>query len=121
MDLRVPYVGDMEPTATPQLLARFADHIAADGIALVPAELVAALVSAARAVGASDVLIGVVADPTEPPVARERAFGKLAGRLIGAAPATSPASSPCTRLPRVDHHARGQTPGATRRDVPAVA
>jgi len=119
MDLPVPYVGGMEPTATPQLLARFADHIAADGIALVPAELVAALVSAARAIGASDVLIGVVADPTEPPVARERAFGKLAGRLIGTPPAVS--TTACTRLPRADHHARGQTPGVTRRDVPAVA
>ena len=100
----------MESTTTPHMLARFADHVERDGIALVPAELLATLVSAARSVGASEVLVGVLVDPTEPTVTRERAFAKIAARLIGA---STPAVATCSRSPRGSSHARGQTPGVT--------
>ncbi len=72
----------MEAT-TPAMLDRVADHIDGGGIQLLPAQLLSELVIAARAVDASEVVIGVLVDPTEPAVARERAFAKLAARIIG--------------------------------------
>lgn len=106
----------MEPTTTPNTLARFADHLATDGIALVPSELLAALVSAARDAGASEVLVGVLVDPTEPAVARERAFAKIASRVIGA---SAPVAAVCSRSLRDSRLARGLTPIVTRPGIAA--
>jgi hypothetical protein len=68
---------------TPTILARVADHIDGGGIELLPSQLLSELVVAARAADASEVVIGVLVDPTEPAVARERAFVKLASRIVG--------------------------------------
>ena len=43
--------------------------------------LVRDVVRSARAAGLSDVLIGVLADPSQPEVARLRAFGRLTAAL----------------------------------------
>lgn len=69
------------PTAA--TLERIADHIAAGGIELLPARLLREFVDAARWAGASEVLIEVLVDPTEPAVARERAYAKLTSRIVG--------------------------------------
>lgn len=68
---------------TPAMLERIADHVAGDGIALLPTSLLTQFVAAARVAGASEVLIDVLVDPTEPAVARERAYGKLVVRILG--------------------------------------
>lgn len=68
---------------TSRLLARFADSMQTRGIAAVPAELFAAIADAARRVDASPVVLGVLVDPTEPAVARERAFAKLSIAIVG--------------------------------------
>lgn len=68
---------------TPTTLERIATHIADDGIALLPAAFLTDAVAAAREAGASEVVIDVFVDPTEPAVARERAFVKLTSRIIG--------------------------------------
>jgi hypothetical protein len=67
----------------PQLLARFADAMERTGIESVPASLLTELVDTARGVDVSPVVLGVLVDPTEPDVARERAFRKAAIRIIG--------------------------------------
>lgn len=64
-------------------LARFAAHLEASGIERAPADALTAVVTAAREARASEVVIGVFVDPTEPAVARERAFAKLASRIVG--------------------------------------
>lgn len=67
---------------------RYLEDIAADfdsyGIAAVEAAL-AAVVDRARRAGISPVLLSVLADPTEPEIARARAFGIIATRLAQAA------------------------------------
>ncbi len=68
---------------TSRLLTRFADAIESHGIAAVRAELFVDLAEVARRVGASPVALSVLVDPTEPAVARERAFSKLAIAIIG--------------------------------------
>jgi hypothetical protein len=68
---------------TCRLLARFAAAIESQGIAAVPAELFVELADVARRVGASPVVLSVLVDPTEPAVARERAFAKLSIAIIG--------------------------------------
>lgn len=73
----------METTPTSPLLDRFATAIEADGIAAVRSELFVAVAAAAREVDASPIAIGVLVDPTEPAVVRERAFRKLAIQIIG--------------------------------------
>ena len=75
----------METTPTLNLLERFADAMETDGIAAVSAELLSSLVAAAHSVDASPIAIDVLLDPTEPPVVRERAYGKLAIQIIGRA------------------------------------
>ncbi len=67
----------------PQLLARFADAIEHTGIESVPASMLTELVEAARRADASPVVLAVLVDPTEPAVARERAFLKASIRIIG--------------------------------------
>jgi hypothetical protein len=75
----------METTPTLEMLARFAAAIEADGIAAVPAELFVTIAATARTVGASAVAVGVLVDPTEPAVVRERAFRKLVIQIVGRA------------------------------------
>jgi hypothetical protein len=75
----------METTPALDLLERFADAMETDGIAAVPAELLTGIVDVARSVAASLVALGVLLDPTEPPVVRERAYGRLAIQIIGRA------------------------------------
>jgi len=62
----------------------FVDH----GITSVPQHHIAALAADAVHHGASPVLAAVLADPNEPPVARLRAFSRVAGVF------TSPAQRP---------------------------
>ncbi len=73
----------MERTSSPDILRRFAEVLERDGIEHVPADLLNELLGAARAVDASAVAMAVVVDPTEPAVARERAFGLLSIQIIG--------------------------------------
>jgi hypothetical protein len=77
-----------DPHPHPQLpmalLARFADAIERTGIESVPASLLTELADAARDANVSPVVLAVLVDPTEPTVARERAFMKAAIRIIGA-------------------------------------
>jgi hypothetical protein len=75
----------METTPALDLLERFADAMETDGIAAVPAELLTGIVDVARSVDASPIALGVLLDPTEPPVVRERAYGRLAIQIIGRA------------------------------------
>ena len=75
----------MERTSSPHTLRRFAEFIERDGIERVPADLLNELLVAGRAVDASPVAMGVVVDPTEPAVARERAFSLLSIQIIGRA------------------------------------
>jgi len=75
----------MERTSSPDTLRRFAEILERDGIEHVPAGLLHELIGAGRAVDASAVAMAVVVDPTEPAVARERAFGLLAVQIIGRA------------------------------------
>jgi hypothetical protein len=75
----------MERTSSPDILRRFAEIIERDGIERVPADLLNELLAAGRAVDASTVAMAVVVDPTEPSVARERAFGLLSVQIIGRA------------------------------------
>lgn len=70
-------------------LARVADCIDHDGIECVGGADLYDLVTAARAAKASEVVIGVFVDPTEPTVARERAFVKLVSRIAGAIPTSA--------------------------------
>jgi hypothetical protein len=65
-------------------LAAWAARIDADGIAG-HEDLARAVVAAASSRGLCPVLVDVLADPTEPSVARERAFGRLALSLTLAA------------------------------------
>jgi len=73
----------METNPTRRLLDRFSEAIEAEGIEAVPAEVMISFVEVARSVDASPVAIGVLADPTEPAVARERAFCKLSIQVVG--------------------------------------
>jgi len=84
----------MERTTSPAILDRFAEIIERDGIEHVPAGLLNELLAAGRAVCASAVAMAVVVDPTEPGVARERAFGLLSIQIIGRA---DRAQVPCNR------------------------
>lgn len=76
----------METNTTRQLLDRVSETIEADGIEAVPADLMVSFVEVARSVEASPVAIGVLADPTEPSVVRERAYCKLAIQVVGRTP-----------------------------------
>ena len=73
----------MERTSSPDILRRFAEVLERDGIEHVPTDLLNELLGAARAVDASAVAMAVVVDPTEPAVARERAFALLSIQIIG--------------------------------------
>ena len=73
----------METNPTRRLLDRFSEAIEAEGIEAVPADVMISFVEVARSVDASPVAIGVLADPTEPTVARERAFCKLSIQVVG--------------------------------------
>lgn len=70
-------------------LDRAAHDIAEDGIDAHPA-MVDHLVRVARRHGLSPTLATVLADPTAPAVARERAFGRLAATLAAATSAPRP-------------------------------
>lgn len=65
-------------------LAHVAACIADGGIDSATSADLGAVVSAARGAGASEVVITVLVDPTEPAVARERAFAKLVSKIAGA-------------------------------------
>lgn len=65
-------------------LERVGSIIERDGIRAVPAHLLDGLAADAKSLGVRGIAANVLVDPCDPPVARERAFGKLAGRLIGA-------------------------------------
>jgi len=73
----------MERTTSPDVLRRFAEVVERDGIEHVPADLLNELLGAGRDVDASAVAMAVVVDPTEPAVARERAFRLLSIQIIG--------------------------------------
>lgn len=73
---------DWAALTTSDLLPRFARLMDADGIERVPAAALSALAATARERRVSEVLIGVLVDPTEPSVARERAFVKIAAKVI---------------------------------------
>lgn len=60
--------------------ARAIDRV---GITLVPSGLVDDVVRQGREAGASPIALGVLADPTERRVVRERAFVRVASRVIG--------------------------------------
>lgn len=62
-------------------LADWAARIDADGIAA-HEDLASSVVAAASSRGLCPVLVDVLADPREPSVARERAFGRLALSLV---------------------------------------
>jgi len=62
-------------------LADWAARIEADGIAA-HEDLARSVVAAASGRGLCPVLVDVLADPREPSVARERAFGRLALSLV---------------------------------------
>lgn len=72
----------------PRSLSRWASRIAADGIEA-HEDLAGNVVDAASRRGLCPVLVDVLADTTEPAVARERAFGRLALALTLAREATS--------------------------------
>lgn len=65
-------------------LYRVAETVADQGIDAVDASLVDAVAARAQLLGASTTLVDVLRDPTEPAVARIRAFGRLA--VIAARP-----------------------------------
>jgi hypothetical protein len=69
----------MEPMTTTDL-SHLAEDLVSDGFVGHEAA-VRQVVRSARMAGLSAVLIGVLADPREPEVARLRAFGRLAGSL----------------------------------------
>ncbi len=87
----------MERTSSPDTLRRFAEFIERDGIERVPADLLNELLAAGRAVDASAVAMAVVVDPTEPAVARERAFGLLSIQIIGRSDRLDRAAATCDR------------------------
>jgi hypothetical protein len=93
----------METTPAIDLLDRFADAIEAQGIASVSAELLTSLVDVARSVDASPVALGVLVDPTEPEVVRERAYCKIAIQVVGRTPARRVAAptAPSTLRPLI--------------------
>jgi hypothetical protein len=63
------------------------DRVAADGPAPVEAEL-ASYARFARRWGANPALVDVMADPGQPAVARQRAFGRIAAELANATTST---------------------------------
>ena len=81
----------MTPTAALQL----AESVVADGFAP-HQEALADLLAEAYHRGVDPVVVGVVADPTEPTVARERALGRLIGQHRHLVEAGSvPCAEPC--------------------------
>lgn len=73
----------LDPTTVADL-DRLGVLIDRDGIDAVPRHLVDAVVDSATALGIRPVAKDVLADPSEPRVARERAFALVAFGLIGA-------------------------------------
>jgi hypothetical protein len=71
----------METRFTPQVLDDIAWRIDRHGIGSIPSSTLRDLGLAASRADASAVLIAVMADDGEPPVARARAFGHLAALL----------------------------------------
>ena len=106
----------MERTSSPDILRRFAEILERDGIEHVPASLLNELLGAARAVDASAVAMAVVVDPTEPAVARERAFGLLSTQIIGRADRVP---VPCNR-PRTSTATARTGSGGRRTPRPAT-
>lgn len=73
-------------------LATTIDHL---GVDAVDHDVLVRLAAVAALAGASLVLAEVLADPAQPPVARERAFGRLALALAAAgSPDRSPDDTP---------------------------
>jgi len=73
----------MEKTTTLELVDDAARAIDRQGIALVPSTMVADIVRQGRDAGASPIALGILADPSERRVVRERAFVRVASRVIG--------------------------------------
>lgn len=76
---------------TDRFLHRIADDIDRDGIAVVEAD-VASVVDRARAAGVTGVVVDVLADRSEPAIARARAFGMVATDLLRHERAARPAA-----------------------------
>ncbi len=109
----------MERTTSPDMLGRFAEILERDGIDEVPGDLLNELLAAGRAVDASAIAMAVVVDPTEPAVARERAFGLLSIQIIGRADRVP---APCHRQRTVVTPAPvGSDDRRTRRPAPLRA
>ena len=85
----------MERTTSPDILDRFAEIIERDGIERGPRPACSTSCSLPAAPSdASAMAMAVVVDPTEPAVARERAFGLLSIQIIGRADRASSAVQP---------------------------
>jgi hypothetical protein len=75
-----PVRASMDPR---DLVAALGESIDLNGIASIEMSQLTTLIAAGRRVGVSEVVIGVLVDPTEPAVVRERAFAKAAARIVG--------------------------------------
>lgn len=87
----------METRFTTQVLNDIAWRIDRHGMSAIPTSTLRDLGLAARNANASAVLVSILDDDTQPPVARARAFGHLAAmlsNLVGREPKTPPAP-PC--------------------------
>lgn len=73
----------MEHTPTLELVDDAARAIDRRGITNVPSTMVADIVQHGRTAGASPIALGILADPAEPRVVRERAFVRVAARMLG--------------------------------------
>ena len=79
---RCPYDDGMNRHLTPRDLDRLARTIDREHIDAVPAATIHTLADQARRAGASSTLTSLIVDPSEPMVARERAFLHLGARLL---------------------------------------
>ncbi len=73
----------MEQTTTLELVDDAARAIDRQGITRLPSTMVTDLVRHGRDAGASPIALGILADPSERRVVRERAFVRVASRVIG--------------------------------------
>ncbi len=75
----------MKQTTTLEFVDDVARAIDRQGITHVASGLVDGIVEQGRLAGASPIAIGILADPAERRVVRERAFVRVASRVIGGA------------------------------------
>ena len=79
-----PYREGMSSHIDIALLGRIGRSIEQDGIAAIPQQLLTDVAHEAVRLGVRPVLAGVLASPSHPPVARERAFGSVASGVARA-------------------------------------